>query len=73
MANQSTGAVAETPAPSTRGAMRPTHATVFWRTFVPWQVIRFLIINFKISMMILKSHDTKLAARLPAAGSDAKR
>lgn len=38
--------------------VRPTPATLWWRTFVPWQLLRFVIINLRITGMILKSHDT---------------
>jgi hypothetical protein len=43
--------------------VRPTRSTLFWRTFWPWQLLRFLIINVRMTRMILKSHDTKLGAR----------
>lgn len=32
-------------------ATRPTGATLFLRTFLPWQFIRFLVINAKILLM----------------------
>ncbi len=48
------------------GFVRPTRRTVFWRTFVPWQLVRFLIINLRISLMILKSHE-------PGAPSETRR
>ena len=35
---------------------RPTQRTLFFRTFLPWQLIRFLWINFKMLVMIRKSH-----------------
>ncbi|MBW4026267.1 hypothetical protein [Acidipila rosea] len=42
-------------APIARGlseyATVPTKATVFMRTFLPWQIIRFLVINAKIMSM----------------------
>lgn len=49
---------ARTTAPTALATVRPTLRTLFWRTFVPWQVVRFIIINLRISAMILKSHDT---------------
>lgn len=52
-----------TTTPHALGAMRPTRTTLFWRTFVPWQLLRFLLINLKMTVMILKSHDRKLSAR----------
>lgn len=54
-----------TTTPGSRSGMRPTKWTLFWRTFVPWQFIRFLLINLKMTGMILRSHDTKLTRRLP--------
>lgn len=41
-------------------AMRPTPLTKFMRVFVPWQLLRFIIINLRMTVMILKSHHTKL-------------
>jgi hypothetical protein len=52
-----------TPAPRQRGLVRPTNTTVWWRTSVLWQLVRFVVINLRISMMILKSHDTHLSDR----------
>ncbi len=37
-------------------ATKPTKATIFWRTFVPWQVIRFAWINLKMLTIIRRSH-----------------
>jgi hypothetical protein len=37
-------------------APRPTKWTLFKRKFLPWQIIRFLIINFRMTIMIVKSH-----------------
>lgn len=37
-------------------APRPTRTTVFFRSFLPWQIVRFLIINARMTVMILKSH-----------------
>jgi hypothetical protein len=34
----------------------PTRWTVFLRTFVPWQVVRFAIINLKMFRLIWRSH-----------------
>jgi hypothetical protein len=33
-------------------ATQPTKFTVFLRTFLPWQVIRFIVINLKMMRMI---------------------
>ncbi len=54
-------AITLTPAPDARAIMRPTHGTVRWRTSVLWQLVRFVIINLRITRMILKSHDTRLS------------
>ena len=37
-------------------APRPTRFTVFLRTFLPWQVIRFAVINLKMLRIIARSH-----------------
>jgi hypothetical protein len=37
-------------------APRPTKTTLFLRSFLPWQLVRFVIINLKMSVMIIKSH-----------------
>jgi hypothetical protein len=37
-------------------APRPTRWTVFMRTFIPWQLVRFVWINFKMIDMIRISH-----------------
>ncbi len=37
-------------------APRPTRMTRFFRTFVPWQLIKFASINLKMLRMIRKSH-----------------
>ena len=34
----------------------PTKFTVFMRTCVIWQAIQFLIVNVKMTVLILKSH-----------------
>jgi hypothetical protein len=34
----------------------PMRRTVFLRTFLPWQAIRFLIINLKMFRLIWRSH-----------------
>ncbi len=41
-------------------AMRPTGFTVFLRNFVPWQILWFVLINIRMTRMIVKSHDQKL-------------
>jgi len=37
-------------------ATRPTKATLFFRTFLPWQLVRFAAINLKMLRIIRKSH-----------------
>jgi hypothetical protein len=44
------------PARATSDAPLPTRATVFMRTFVPWQMVRFAVINLKMLRLILRSH-----------------
>lgn len=54
---------AVTTAPSALASVRPTKRTLFWRTFAPWQLVRFIVINLRISAMILKSHDTHVGPK----------
>ena len=37
-------------------ATKPTRFTVFLRTFLPWQIIRFALINLKMLRIIRRSH-----------------
>jgi hypothetical protein len=37
-------------------ASKPLGVTKFLRTFFFWQLIKFVIINIKMTLMILKSH-----------------
>jgi hypothetical protein len=37
-------------------ATRPTGFTVFLRTFLPWQLVRFAFINLKMLRIIRRSH-----------------
>lgn len=46
-------------------AARPTRRTLFFRTFLPWQLLRFLVVNLRMTVMILKSHDSSVTRRLP--------
>jgi hypothetical protein len=41
-------------------AARPTARTLFFRTFLPWQLLRFVVINLRMTVMIVKSHDSKV-------------
>ena len=34
----------------------PTRRTIFLRTFLPWQAMRFAIINLKMFRLIWRSH-----------------
>lgn len=36
--------------------LRPNKGTIFLRSFIPWQIYRFLVINIKMLKMMLKSH-----------------
>jgi hypothetical protein len=38
---------------------RPTHRTLFLRTFVPWQLWRFVAINVKMIGIIRRSHRSR--------------
>jgi hypothetical protein len=37
-------------------AALPTRWTVFVRTFIPWQIVRFVAINLKMLRLIRRSH-----------------
>lgn|GEM_PF-1064314 len=39
-------------------ATLPTPLTRFWRTFLPYQFFRFIVINIKMLRLILRSHDS---------------
>lgn len=45
-----------TPYSQQSGTMVPLGRVKFLRTFAPWQFIRFLVINIKMTLLILKSH-----------------
>lgn len=40
-------------------ATKPTRTTLFLRTFLPWQMWRFLLINLKMIGMIRLSHQAQ--------------
>ena len=44
------------PSEHQRHAMKPTRWVLFWRRFFVYQLIRFVIINLRMSVMIWKSH-----------------
>lgn len=50
--------VASTPKPFGQDyfVSRPTRWNQFLRTFIPYQIWRFLVINYKMTLMIIKSH-----------------
>ena len=37
-------------------AAMPTKTTLFWRSFVPWQLIRFIVLNVKIIKIVVGGH-----------------
>lgn len=41
-------------------APNPTKMTLFLRSCLLWQLMRFIIINLKMTVMILKSHGQKI-------------
>ncbi|MGC8553374.1 MAG: hypothetical protein ACP5O7_10980 [Phycisphaerae bacterium] len=41
---------------SQRHAPMPTASTRFFRTFLPWQFLKFISINLKMIRMIRRSH-----------------
>lgn len=34
----------------------PTKTTRFWRKFIPWQLYRFFVLNFKIIRIVVGGH-----------------
>lgn len=56
--------------PNASLAIRPTRFTLFMRRCVIWQVLRFVLINLRMTVMIVKSHQTRLAHRAPQAESE---
>jgi len=49
----------DTPPPHLRPwfyATKPTAFTRFLRTFLPWQMVRFAVINLKMMVLIRRSH-----------------
>ena len=37
-------------------APMPTRGTIFPRTFIPWQLVRFVVIHLKMIRLIWRSH-----------------
>lgn len=46
-------------------APRPTGLTLYLRTSLLWQLVRFVIVNLRMTVMILKSHDSRVTRRPP--------
>ncbi len=44
------------PTEAMKHAMKPTPWVLFLRTFLLYQIVRFVLINLRMSMMIFKSH-----------------
>lgn len=44
------------PAPFASDAPLPTARTVWMRTFLPWQLIRFLWLNVRMIRMVGRAH-----------------
>ena len=42
--------------PEASMAAVPTRWTIFLRTFIPWQMVRFVVINLKMLRLIRRSH-----------------
>lgn len=34
----------------------PTQSTLFWRRFIPYQIIRFFVLNLKIMRIVIGGH-----------------
>jgi len=35
---------------------KPTRTTIYMRKFLPWQIIRFIVINLKMMKLMARSH-----------------
>ena len=46
---------------TTRYVTNPTRSTLFMRTFLPYQLWRFLVLNTKMVGIIRRSHKTDVA------------
>ena len=59
MPNELKGALPSSPAPYSDASFIPvaTPRTRALRTFLPWQLWRFVVINLRMLRMIAKSHD----------------
>jgi hypothetical protein len=54
-------------------APRPSRATLFFRTFVLWQLVRFVWINFKMIAMIGKAHSHRVPGSPAGSGPGGRR
>ena len=52
-------------------APRPSRGVLFLRTFAPWQLLRFAIINFRMIRMIGKARHGVAAPEPPPAAPSA--
>lgn len=44
-------------------AIRPRRFTLWLRRSLLWQLWRFVVINLRMTVMILKSHDTRIVRK----------
>lgn len=35
---------------------KPTKSTLFWRSFIPWQMWRFVVLNWKVIRIVVMGH-----------------
>jgi hypothetical protein len=49
-------------------APRPSRAVLFLRTFAPWQLLRFAVINFRMIRMLGKAHAGVVEPAAPHRG-----
>jgi hypothetical protein len=52
-----------TPSEAIKYAMKPSRWVLFWRTFFPYQLYRFIWINLRMLRMIFKSHHQRSVSR----------
>ena len=48
--------VATTPTEALKHSMKPTPWVIFLRTFILYQLVRFILVNLRMLTMIRKSH-----------------
>jgi len=54
-------------------APRPSRAVLFLRTFAPWQLVRFAVINFRMVRMLGKARHGVVSAPPPAPSATGAR